>query len=303
MRVLVLGLLLLLPGALRAEGVAVILSKNLKAYQRALKGFEQEFSKEYSVFNLSPGRSKNEKVVRNIRSGNFDLIVAFGSSAAKLAKDRFGKMPIAFCMVVDPQALGLMGVSNIAGISFMPSAYKQLEISKRYVPHARRIGIIYSPTNSKELIRQAKKAAKKFNVDIVGIEAATRRNIPAAITRLQDSKVDLFWMIPDPVVVSNSIVRRLLTVSRQEGIAVLAPSATFVKEGALLSISTDYVAQGREVSQIAARILGGESPAKIGMREPQGTIIGLNLKTAKAIGIKIPESLISNADVVIRNGP
>jgi len=165
---LVFGLTLVLSAiTVQAEKVALFLSKDLPAYSQAVEGFRQAFKGESVLFDLEGSKAKGFEFAKKVRQGGYGAVVAFGSKAAVVAKNGLPSMPMAFCMVVKPKALGLIGSGRIAGIAFAIPIKKQLLAAKQFVPNARRIGVLHQPSSTLWL-KKAREAAKAGGFEIVG---------------------------------------------------------------------------------------------------------------------------------------
>lgn len=174
----------------------------------------------------------------------------------------------------------------------------QLEILKRIIPSVKHIGLVYNPDKTKDFINKAKDSASQLGLNIIAIEAKSLAEANNSITALE-GKIDVFWIIIDAVVANPTVFKKLLMMSFNSGIALMAPTETFVRDGALLAVDKDYTIIGKDSGEIANQILQGVlTPQQVGIKQPKSTRLVLNSNTAKKIKITLSQDAILRADKV-----
>jgi len=236
---------------------------------------------------------------------NVDLIAAVGE-ATRAAKDATSTIPIVFMGVGDPVRDGfvaslarpggnLTGLSNII-IDLMP---KRLELLIELVPHANMIALLVNPNNltAERTIRDVQEAGRLKGVQISVLNAGNEGDIDAAFASLVERRADAL------LVSANSFYAgqrdQLLALEARHAVPAMYAWRDFPLAGGLVSYGIDNMAAFREAGVYAGRILKGEKPAEMPVQQPTKFVLVINLKTAKALGLTVPQSLLARADEVI----
>ncbi|MBI3594863.1 MAG: hypothetical protein HY200_07880, partial [Nitrospirae bacterium] len=172
---------------------------------------------------------------------------------------------------------------------------EQFKILKRTLPALRRIGIIFDPNISSELVAKAVDEAQNLGLSIKTLEIHSRNEVPNAIRQMR-GQVDAVWMVPDSTVYSEESLPFIFTYTMDEKIPFMAFSESFVDAGALLSLSPDYKEVGRQGSLKVDDVLTGKSQNPGHLFKYR---LVLNVKTAKKLNIEIPRSILNDASRVI----
>ena len=284
-----LGLLLFLVARLSLAGeVAVLQSAQLEAYNRVVEGFKESFP-QATVFHLPEGGADQEAVLEQLRERTPAAVLAVGGPAAAVLKERFRNVPIVYCMVSDPRRFDLSG-TNIAGVMLKIRTQDQFQLFRKAFPALSRIGLIYDPTVSGEVVAEARALAKGFGFLLVERLINKPGEIADAVKDII-WEVDALWMIPDSTVVSKESFQYLLESSIEKKIPLLVFSEGFVRSGALLALAPDYPVIGRQAGSLAQKIVEGQSPGSLPPVYSQGAV-AINLHTAKTLGISISPEIM-----------
>ena len=209
--------------------------------------------------------------------------------------------------VADPIGMGLVtnlarpggNVTGLATIEWEASTAKQLEIIKEALPKSSRIAILMNPTNPMHVrsLPQAQAAADMLRVKLQRLEARNPAELETAFEAATRERADLLWVLGDP-----------LTLDQRAHIAELAmrhrlPTMHFFREAVeargLLGFGPDLPHIWRNVGKYVDKILKGAKPGDIPVEQPTKYELVVNLKTAKALGLTIPQSILLRADEVI----
>jgi len=236
-----------------------------------------------------------------------EVIVANGPPAALAAKSATGTIPIIFEMGADPVELGLVTSlarpeSNITGVSIftvelMP---KRLELLSELVPTATVMALLVNPDNSRNaehMLREMPEAARTKGIQLQIVKAATAGEIDAAFAALAPLRVAGLLVGADPFF--NSQRGQLVTLAARHAIPAIYNWRSYVASGGLVSYGAKIAGFARQVGQYAGRILAGEKPGDLPVQRPTEFELVINLKTAKALGLTVPQSLLARADEVI----
>jgi putative ABC transport system substrate-binding protein len=235
-----------------------------------------------------------------------DVIATVGVPAALVAKNTTSTIPVVFETGVDPVAAGLVASlarpgGNLTGICMLTALLmsKRLELLSELVPQARVIGLLVNPTTpiAEPMISDAQEAARAKGVHLDILKAATESEIDAAFATLRRLQAGALVVTPDALFLSlrEHIVAR---ASRD-----VVPTIYFARElaasGGLISYGASLTVAFRELGIYAGRILKGEKPADLPVQQPTKFELVINLKTAKALGLTVPQSILARADEVI----
>jgi putative ABC transport system substrate-binding protein len=236
-----------------------------------------------------------------------DVIAIIGGTPAALAaKSATSTIPIVFNGVADPIGAGLVaslarpggnltGFSNIA-IELMP---KLLELLCESVPQADVIALLVNPNNlnAEPLIRDVREAARAKGVKLLVLKAGTEGEIDAAFVSLVQLQAGALVVDPDGFLSSRR--EQLVALASRHVVPAIYAHRQFVAAGGLISYGIDDTAVSRQAGIYAGRILKGAKPADLPVQQPTKFELVVNLKTAKALGLTVPPSILARADEVI----
>ncbi|MBI3595991.1 MAG: ABC transporter substrate-binding protein [Nitrospirae bacterium] len=278
--------------------VAVIKSQDLLPYDQAVEGFRRHTKVDVVEYNMQGDVNEGMKIVGQAKRRKLAAVLAVGSKAAGLARESFPDIPLVYCLVIDPNRYGLQS-GNVTGIDLEIPIQSQFKAFKSVVPALKRIGVLYDPTKTSGLIRSAREEARHLNLELVEAEVRTAQEIPGAIRSLLP-QIQGLWMVPDSTVITNDSFQFILLTTLEKGIPFMAFSDSFVKAGALLALSPDYVSIGKQSSVLVDQVIRSGIPDQGKVIYPETARLTINLKTAKILGLDIPEEVLKTADEVFR---
>ena len=296
--------LLFTPHITLAETIAVVKSVDIKPYKRAIKGFKEVHSADVTEYVLrykGANGGDREKLLLLVDGENADLVFTLGTEALALLKQQFSDIPVIFSFVLNPNKI-IGGdwdesLPNLWGISMTIPSVAQFKILQQAVPKARRIGVIYDPSRTGDLVTQAALDAKRLGMQLVPQAISSPEDSIAAIDSLQ-GKVDALWMVPDTTVITRESMKYMLLFSFRNGLPLIGISEKYVKSGALFALSFDSEDIGRQAGEMAEMILDGKGESEAGLQDPRRLRLSINIKTAKKIGLTVPDRLVEMADTI-----
>jgi putative ABC transport system substrate-binding protein len=232
-----------------------------------------------------------------------DVIVAVGG-AVRAAKGATSTIPIVFYGVGDPVALGLVASlarpgGNLTGFSNLNTELhpKRLELLSELAPQARVIALLVNPTSpgSEAQISVMQEAALAKGVQLQILKAATASDIDAAFATLVELHAGALLVGGDTFFYNQR--EQLVALASRDAVPASYMWKDFAAAGGLISYGIDSIAVLRQAGIYAGRILKGEKPADLPVQQP--TKFEINLKTAKALGLTVPQALLARADEVI----
>jgi putative ABC transport system substrate-binding protein len=231
-----------------------------------------------------------------------DLIVTFFTPSALAAKEATRDIPIVMAGAGDPVATGLVASlarpgGNVTGQSSGGAelAGKSVELIRELIPAARRIGVLADETDpfAKPYVAQISEAARSALMEVEPIMIRPGQPLEAPFETLIGERVD-------GLLIQGSIARKeLLDLAIQHRLPALTSTRLGPPLGALMSYGSDYVALARQSAAYIDKILKGTRPAELPVTFPTKFLLVINLKTAEALGLEIPPTLLARADEVI----
>ncbi len=237
-----------------------------------------------------------------------DLIAAFGGSAsARAAKNATSTIPIVFLIGTDPVTDGL-AVSftrpggNLTGVSLLIQALyaKRLELISELVPQARVIDLLVNPDggmNAEGVIREIQEAARTRGLQLRIWTADSEAEIDAAFSALVQRHADALIVSANPLFDTRR--DQLLTLAARHAVPAIYAWRELTATGGLISYGASLGDVNRQLGIYAGKILKGARPADLPVQQPTRFELVINLKTAKALGLTVPQSLLVRADEVI----
>jgi putative ABC transport system substrate-binding protein len=235
------------------------------------------------------------------------VIFATGSVLPALAaKAATTTIPIVFANGSDPVALGLVTSlnrpgGNATGVSLLGTELtsKRLELLREVVPKAAVIALLVNPSNpnAESAIANAQAAARAIGVKILVVNASSEPDLEAAFAKIVQQRADALIVAVDPLF--NNRREELIKLAARHTVPTISYDTSFARSGGLIGYGAIGLDMLRQAGVYIGRILKGEKPADLPVVQPTKFELVVNLKTAKALGLTIPESFLLRADEVI----
>jgi putative tryptophan/tyrosine transport system substrate-binding protein len=234
-----------------------------------------------------------------------DVIVTAGAVNILAAKRAAPTTPIVFGITADPVGTGLVASlarpgGTITGLSSQGTDYagKQIDLLREIVPRLRRLGVLANADSAGALaeMRAFATTARTLGFELLTFEIRGPEDIAPAFDALT-GRVDALDVVPDPLVNSNRV--RLITLSLAARVPAIYGTRDYPEAGGLMSFGPNLPDLYRRAAELVDKVLRGTKPADIPVEQPTKFELVFNLTTAKALGLKIPEALLSLADDVI----
>ena len=229
-----------------------------------------------------------------------------GTPAARAAKDATSTIPVVFAGVGDPVGVGLVVSlarpgSNVTGLSLVASQMtpKRLELLRELVPQARSIALLVNPTNAaiEPVIRDLQETARLKGVQLAILKAGSEQEIDAAFATLVNLQATALVVGAEPFFSGRR--DQLVALALRHAVPAIYMEREFTASGGLISYGPNLTAAYRQAGIYAGKILKGAAPADLPVEQPTKFELVINLKTAKALGLTVPQSLLVSADEVI----
>lgn len=235
-----------------------------------------------------------------------DVMVTPGQQATLAAKQATATIPIVMVGVQDPVGTGIVGSfarpgANVTGLSAQAEEYaaKWLELLKAVIPHLDRVAVLADPTNPSYDVywRELRPAARILGVQLHALDARQPGDLPGAFAEATRQRVGALVVPLQPFTIrAQSRIVELAAKSRLPAIYTLTGA---VRIGGLMAYGASLADMYRKAAIYVDKILKGAKPADLPVEQPTTFELVINLKTAKALGLTIPPSLLLRADEVI----
>ncbi len=239
-----------------------------------------------------------------------DVIVASGTLAALAAKQTTRTLPIVFSPAGDPVGSGLVTSlarpgGNVTGLSaFAPELVgKRLELLKQAVPGVSRVAVLWQPgafgeRTEKDILERAEVAARDLHLPLQFVEAREPADFARAFSDMSMARADALTVLASNMF--NSERRRLVDLAAAKRLPAVYSARELVDDGGLMSYGANLADLDRRAATYVDRILKGTKPADLPVEQPAKFELIINLKTARALGLTIPQSVLGRADEVIQ---
>ena len=233
------------------------------------------------------------------------LIYAVGTESALAAKQATSVIPIVFPVTGDPVGTGLVASlarpgGNVTDLSnfAVDLAAKRLEILRDVFPESSRLAILANAAYSGGMLEvsQIRAAARTLGIDIIPLEFRRAEDIARAFDAIK-GRAEVLYVVGDPL--ANTQRMRINTFALADRLPTMYVQREFVETGGLMSYGPNYPDLNRRAADYVDKILRGTKPADLPVEQPIKFDLVINLTTAKAIGLEVPQSLLARADEVI----
>ncbi|WP_374286786.1 tryptophan ABC transporter substrate-binding protein [Lactococcus sp.] len=269
------------------------------------KGAEDELKKEgfsnakINFYNGEADQSKLQTMAGQLNSENNDVLIGVATPAVQALANATSKTPIVMGAVTDPVGANLIKnvntpEGNITGVSDRFPFVKEIKLMKEIMPNLKTVGVLYtsSEANSKSQVEGFTKVAKENGLTVKAYAIASSNDITNTLT-VASKEVQAFYVGNDNTIASA--FNNVLQITNAAKIPVFPSVDTMVEQGGLAAVSINQRELGIQTGKIAAEILKGKKVSSIPVDFYDHTTPVVNTKTAKALGITIPQSVLSVA--------
>jgi len=239
-----------------------------------------------------------------------DVIIAASTPGTLAAKNATSTIPIIFVSVADPIGSNLVKSlarpgSNITGMSTMNAGLsaKRLELIKETVPQVSRVSMLLQSSahgegTNKNMLKEAEDTARGLGVQLQQLEVEGVSDLDGAFSAMITGRANALFVFPRPGVAAFQ--RRIVELAAKHRIPAMYPQRQYVDAGGLMSYATNFPEQVRRTAVYVDKILKGAKPGDLPVEQPTKFELVINLTAAKEIGLTIPQSIVYQADKVIK---
>ena len=274
-------------------------------YREALRdiGYVEGRNIQFEVRSAQGQRDRLPELAAELVRSKVDIIVASLTPAATAAKNATHDIPIVMAPAGDPVATGLIDSlarpgGNITGLSGTAAELgsKQLELIREIVPTAQRVAVLANAGDpfTTPLLEQVQRGARTMALDIQPLMVHGSDGLADAFAAMARERADAVI-----IMATLSAHQTIVDLVMKHRLPTLSTEKSVTQAGALMSYSASVAERGREIAVYVDRILKGAKPAELPVQQPSKFELVINLKTAKALGLVIPPTLLARADEVI----
>jgi len=235
------------------------------------------------------------------------IVTGFGTLPALAAKQATSTIPIVFSFVADPVGSGIVASlarpgGNITGLSMIPAGLtgKRVELLKELLPQLSRVAILLNPATpaATQALRETQAIAATWGVQLQLLEVRTPEDFESSFAVASQEHADALITVTDPLTIVHRA--RIVELAAKSRLPAIYGMRDFVEAGGLISYGANYNEPSRRAAAYVDKILKGAKPADLPVEQPMKFELVINLKTAEALGLTIPPTLLFQADEVIR---
>jgi putative ABC transport system substrate-binding protein len=233
--------------------------------------------------------------------------VVDGTPTTAVAKAATTTIPIVFTLAGDPVGTGLVASlarpgGNVTGLSNLTGELsgKQLQLLKEAIPPLTRVAILYNPINpaTAAMLSRAKEAARALAVEVQPVEVREPGELASTFSAMSTGRAGAFLALADAVLTAQR--GRLLDLAARNRLPAMYATRDWAEGGGLMAYGPSFADNFRRAATFVDKILKGARPADLPVEQPTKFELVINLKTAKALGLTIPQSVLLRADEVIQ---
>ena len=301
------------PTSPRRLGVLLVLlspeSKEAQAFRQGLRDAGYAEGHEVVIEWRSAGGdyARVPALVADLVQRKVEVIVVISTVAAQAAKRATSAIPIVMAVVADPVGSGLVANlahpgGNVTGLSTMTSelSAKRLQLLKEAVPGVTRVAVLWNPATPfhTKVVEDLKAVAPSLSIDLKFVSARTPEEFGPAFSAVSRAHAQALYVIDDPLFITHRTT--LLKLAAKARLPVISGEKPFADAGGLISYGTNLGDLLRRSAGYVDKILKGAKPGDLPIEQPTKFELIVNLKTARALGLTIPEAVLLQADEVIR---
>ena len=280
-------------------------NSRIEAFRQGLRELGYVEGKNIIIeYRSAEGNSERlPKLVRELIDLKVDIIFAQSTPAVRAAKNATATVPVVTTSanLVESGLVGSLARpgQNITGLTNFTSelAGKRLELLKETVPRLSRVAVFWSSSGAELARKETEVAARSLGVELESAEVSTPNNIEHAFSLMRRKNAGAAVVLRSPLIVNQ--IHRVVDLAVKSRLPAIFDGRSFVRVGGLVSYGANLADLDRRAATYIDKILKGAKPANLPIEQPTKFELVINLKTAKALGLKIPAHLLMEANEVI----
>lgn len=301
------------PASLPRIGVLLVIvtpeSKEAQAFRQGLRNAGYDDGRDVVIEwrNANADYDRLPELAADLVQSKVDVIVAETTRAALEAKRATSTIPIVMALVADPVGSGLVASlarpgGNVTGLTGMTAelSVKRLQLLKEMIPRLTRVAVLWNPDTPwhTQVVQDLKSAARKLPVALTVIGVQTPQELAPAFSTIRRANAQALYLVECPLFSTHRTV--LLELASKSRLPMVEAEGRFVEAGGLMSYGAKLSDLYRRSAGYVAKILKGAKPGDLPVEQATDFELVVNLKTAKALGLTIPQSVLLRAEQVIK---
>ena len=258
------------------------------------------------VIRAAEGRPERlPALTRDLVEAGVDLIVGVGTDVTKVVKSVTGTIPLVMSVSEDPVEIGLVASlsrrgGNLTGVTFISAelAAKRLELLKEVVPQAARVAVLWNPAHVDLEFKELEPAGRALGITLQSVEVRLPEEWDGAFRVVAGGQVDALMVVPSRMINHNA--KRIAAFALEQRLPAVSLWRSFAEAGGLMTYGPNIGAMVRRTATHVDKILKGAKPGDLPIEQPTTFELVITLKTAQALGLTIPPTLLFQATEVIR---
>jgi putative ABC transport system substrate-binding protein len=301
------------PASPRRIGVLLVAlspeNKNVQEFRQGLRdaGYAEGRDVVIEWRSASGDYDRLPELVSDLIHSKVEVIVVENTVAARAIKVATSTIPVVMAIIADPVGSGLVTSlahpgGNVTGLSMMITelSSKRLQLLKETIPRVARVAVLWNPDAPwhAKVIENLKAAAPSLSIELSLVSVRTAEQLGPAFSSISRAHAQALYVMEDPIFYTQRIA--LFKLASKARLPTVHGSRTYADAGGLVSYGANFGDLFRRSAGYVDKILKGAKPADLPIEQPTKFELVVNLKTAKALGITIPQSILVRADEVIR---
>lgn len=277
--------------------VAILCSYDGKASDEVVAGIKKALSPlgsgvALNLYPLQKSADKAAQAVARVKADGADLVFALGSLALESSAEGLPDLPIVATMILRED--DIRKYPRTTGVPLEFSVHDQFKWLQKFLPAAKKIGVVYNFDENQAVIEQAELAARPLGLSLVAKTVADPKDLPDALEGLAN-QADVLWGVTDRMVLTRLTAKDILLFSFRNRIPFVGLSESWVEAGALYALDRDYQDIGEQCGELAMKLLRGVSVTTLAPESPRTIVYSLNMKIARQMKTEFAEPLVKKA--------
>jgi putative ABC transport system substrate-binding protein len=299
------------PAKVPRVGIVVLAASpppSFKAFQQGLRELGYVEGQNIAIeYRFAQGRADRlPALVAELVNMKVDLILTQSTQTAVAAKNANQTIPIVMAVSSEPVAVGLVASlarpgGNVTGLALQLTELsgKRLQLLKEVVPKSTLVAVVWNPTNpaAAGFLEETAAAARSLNLRLQPVEARSPADLDAAFKAVTRARASAFISLGDGMLFDNRT--RIVQFAAKSRLPAIYPERDFADAGGLMAYGPNLASNWRRAAAFVDKILKGAKPADLPVEQPMRFEFVINMKTAKALGVTFPPSILIRADQVI----
>jgi len=281
---------------------------NLEAFRRGLRELGYVEGQNIGIeLRYADGREERlPELTNELVRDQVDVILTSAAGAVRAAMQATTTLPIIFTSVQDPVGQGFVASlarpgGNVTGLATgagQETHGKRLQLLKEALPSMSRVAVLWTRNQDPNFLRQTESAAQALGVQVLSLELRSPDDLDATIASAATGRADALLVLPDITLVAHAM--EITDLATRNRLPAMYPSSPYALAGGLLTYAANLVENYRRAATYLDKILKGAKPADLPVEQPMTFDFLINLKTAQALGLTIPQSVLMQATEVIQ---